>query len=331
MPHSSGGGSHGGGSHGGSHGGHGGGSGRHTSHAQFPGSTRYVYYRDRQPVFVYSNYDITKKRSPARFLLLLFYAPFILVMIFGVGKSAINIPVKLMADYDDEIIIEDRADVFRDEASLEDALEEFLDKTGIAPAVISVNNEDWNKNYTNLENYAYDLYVNRFDDEKHWLIVYSQPSEPKGEFVDWYWEGMQGDETDNIITVKVANTFNSSLQKNLTKSKDSPDKAIKDTFEEVTPNIMKASVNWGSVFVMIFVTGFLAVHAFFMVFYTPKEAKYYKDAIKCEEEVVRQEKCDYCGGVYIVGHHLSCPHCQAPVKAHDYTVDDEGRITGILN
>ena len=125
MPHSSGGGSHGGGSHGGSHGGHGGGSGRHTSHAQFPGSTRYVYYRDRQPVFVYSNYDITKKRSPARFLLLLFYAPFILVMIFGVGKSAINIPVKLMLDYDDEIIIDDRADVFSDEAALEDTLEEF--------------------------------------------------------------------------------------------------------------------------------------------------------------------------------------------------------------
>ncbi|MBP5260995.1 MAG: TPM domain-containing protein [Clostridiales bacterium] len=331
MPHSSGGGSHGGGSHGGSHGGHGGGSGRHTSHAQFPGSTRYVYYRDRQPVFVYSNYDITKKRSPARFLLLLFYAPFILVMIFGVGKSAINIPVKLMLDYDDEIIIDDRADVFSDEAALEDTLEEFRDKTGITPAVISVNNGDWNKNYTNLENYAYDLYVNMFEDEKHWLIVYSQPAEPKGEFVEWYWEGMQGDETDNIITVKTANTFNSVMQKNMTKSSNSPDKAIKDTFDEVMPRFMKASVNWGGVFVMIFVTGFLAVHAFFMVFYTPKEAKYYKDAIKCEEEVVRQEKCDYCGGVYIVGHHLSCPHCQAPVKAHDYTVDDEGRITGILN
>ncbi len=334
MPHSSGGGSHGGGSHGGhsSHGSGGSGSSRHTRSAYFPGSTRYVYYKNKQPVFVYADYDIRQKRSPLRFLLLLFYLPFILAMVFGVGPNTINIPTKLKTDYDTEIIIDDRTGVIRNEKNLRQACEDFLDQTGIAPAVITVNNEDWKSHYVNLETYAYELYVNSFDDEKHWLIVYSSPKDAEGSFNDWYWEGMQGDDTDKILTLKNTNKFNQMVQKCLLQSdKYTPDEAVIKGFNEITPSLMKVSVNFGQLFIIIFVMGFLGVHAFFMVFYRSKDSKFYENAIPCNEEVVKQEKCDYCGGIYIVGHHLSCPHCQAPVRAHDYTVDDEGRITGILN
>ena len=63
MPHSSGGGSHSGGSHGGSHHsssrGSSGRSFKRVSNSKFPGSKRYLYYRNNAPVFVYSNYDLS--------------------------------------------------------------------------------------------------------------------------------------------------------------------------------------------------------------------------------------------------------------------------------
>ncbi|MBQ5900652.1 MAG: hypothetical protein IIW86_02195, partial [Clostridia bacterium] len=33
------------------------------------------------------------------------------------------------------------------------------------------------------------------------------PMVPDSSFNDWYWEGMQGDDTDNIITEQVGNKF----------------------------------------------------------------------------------------------------------------------------
>ncbi|MBR2523009.1 MAG: TPM domain-containing protein [Clostridiales bacterium] len=333
MPHSSGGGSHGGGSHGGhshSHS-HGSGSSRHTSRIYFPGSTRYVYYKDKQPVFVFADYDITKKPGPSRYLLLLFYLPFILIFGIGIGQNVIHIPTRLKVDYDASIVIEDNAGVIDDEDELEQTLEKFLDETGIAPSVITVNNEDWETHYVDLETYAYDLYVNHFEDEKHWLLVYSQPRDPDPSFNDWYWEGMQGNDTDKILTDRKCDDFNQDLQKLLTQSTVTPGSAIEQALDDMIPGIMKVSVSWTMIPVWILVVGFLGVHCYFVVFHRSKTSKLYETAIRCNEEVVKQEQCSYCGGVYIVGHHLNCPHCQASVTPHDYTVDDEGRITGILN
>ena len=329
MPHSSGGGSHGGGSHGGSHGGHGSGARHRVSHSYFPGASRYVYYKNNQPVIVYADYDVRQQRSPLRYLLILFYIPFFLVFVLGIGKSMINIPTKVKVDYDDSIVIEDRLDILGNTARLEETLEEFRDKTGIAPAIITVSNEAWKTNYTNLENYAYDLYVNHFDDEKHWLIVYSQPEDPSGDYVDWFWEGMQGDDTDKVLTTRTTSSFNTVLQKNLLNKQ--PAEALRDSFESINPVVMKVYINWAMIPVFLGVFAFLGVHCFFMVFHKPKDDKYLKQAIKCDEEVIKQEACNYCGGIYIVGHHMNCPHCQAPVQAHDYTVDQDGRVTGILN
>ena len=98
MPHSSGGGSHRSGSHHShsSHSSHRGGSStpsRRVRRNNFAGSTRYVYYEKNKPVFVYANYDITQKRSSFRYLILLFYIPFILALI-PMFKSAVHHPVK---------------------------------------------------------------------------------------------------------------------------------------------------------------------------------------------------------------------------------------------
>lgn len=99
MPHSSGGGSHSGGSHSGSgfsssSSSSGGSSAKHIKHTSFPGARRYVYYENYRPVYVYADYDITEKRSPLRFLMLLFYLPFILFT-FSMFAEAYHHPHKL--------------------------------------------------------------------------------------------------------------------------------------------------------------------------------------------------------------------------------------------
>ena len=245
MPHSSGGGSHGGGSHGGSH--HSshshGGSGRSARHVRstyFPDARRYVYYDHHRPVYVYADYDITEKRSPLRFLMLLFYLPFILFT-FSMFAEAYHHPHKLPQNYDYKIVVEDKANVLGNTAELRNSLVAFYNRTGISPAVITVENSDWQGIYSDLENYAYDLYVNHFADESHWLIVYSTPdgySSSDG-FEDWYWEGMQGNDTDDVLTESVTNSFNDELQKNLTaRTRYTVSSAISTSFDNLTPTVM---------------------------------------------------------------------------------------------
>ena len=221
MPHSSGGGSHGGGSHHSSshssshRSSSGGGSSRiRTSRTYFPGARRFVYYRNGVPNYVYSDTDLSKGPSKLRFLMLIFYVPFVLAAFLMIFTS-FGVPEKLKVDYNSQIVIQDDANVLGDTTKLGDALEDFFNTTGISPAVITVYNSDWEDNYTDLEKYAYELYVNRFYDEKHWLIVYSQPKDPDDEFNNWYWEGMQGDDTDSIITSSVAYDFTNDLHKRL--------------------------------------------------------------------------------------------------------------------
>ena len=175
MPHSSGGGSHSGGSHSGSgfsgsSSSSGGSSAKHIKHTSFPGARRYVYYENYRPVYVYADYDITEKRSPLRFLMLLFYLPFILFT-FSMFAEAYHHPHKLPQNYDYKIVVEDKANVLGNTAELRNSLVAFYNRTGISPAVITVENSDWQGIYSDLENYAYDLYVNHFADESHWLIV----------------------------------------------------------------------------------------------------------------------------------------------------------------
>lgn len=323
MPHSSGGGSHGGGSHGGSHHssshshGGSGGSTRHTRSTYFPGSTRYVYYHHHRPVYVYADYDITQKPSKLRYLILLFYVPFIIV-IFGMIADCYHHPKKLPQNYDYRIIIEDRANVLGDETTLKNSLIAFYNKTGISPAVITVNNSDWLGHYSSLENYAYDLYVNHFTDESHWLIVYSQPNDysTSDSFVDWYWEGMQGDDTDSILTDAVTDDFNNKMQKNLTAStRYTVSSAIISAFDDTTPTVMKATINWEMIGVGGFMLLFMCIHAFFMIGFNPK-AKNYAKAQKCPT-YTREEKCEYCDNIYVVGTCTECPHCGAPIPPHN--------------
>lgn len=283
----------------------------------FPDARRYVYYDHHRPVYVYADYDITEKRSPLRFLMLLFYLPFILFT-FSMFAEAYHHPHKLPQNYDYKIVVEDKANVLGNTAELRNSLVAFYNRTGISPAVITVENSDWQGVYSDLENYAYDLYVNHFADESHWLIVYSTPdgySSSDG-FEDWYWEGMQGNDTDDVLTKSVTNSFNDELQKNLTaRTRYTVSSAISTSFDDLTPTVMKSKVNWTMLFTSIAILAFVCLHACLMIGINPKARKYAK-AKPCSD-AAQEKACEYCGYTYVVDTCTECPHCGAPIPPED--------------
>ena len=285
MPHSSGGGSHRSGSHHSSSNHH---SSRHSSgpsrcirDTYFPGSKRYRYYYRNEPAYVYANYDIRKPRGKIRFLAILFYVQ-VIVMLMLIGIRAVHSPKPISTNYNTDIVISDNAHVLNDTETLENSLTAFLDKTGITPSVFTVYNEEWQDKYDSLETYAYSLYVDAFPDESHWLIVYSQPEVPDADFNDWYWEGMQGNDTDGVITSEKANEFNSVLHRYFTDNSISVSDAISRAFDELTPEIMKKSVQTPIVIFILICIIFLCMHCCLLVIHDP--SKKYRDAEICLED-----------------------------------------------
>ncbi len=346
MPHSSGGGSHGGGHHSRSH--HHSSSHRSSSSGSsrsstpsrrvrsfpFEGSTTYVYYRKRKPQYVYANYDIAVSRSNlgVRIFLAMFFLSVAVAVTVGLTFLFGHFPKKIdTANYNSDIVIEDNLGVIDDEESLRSSLEHFQDVTGITPAVLTASNDVWKDYYKSLEDYAYDEYVNRFKDEKHWLIVYTSATKDDG-FEDWYWEGMQGDDTDSILGYKETEIFNSIFHKFLLQdNKYSVGEAMTAAFDELTPKAMKKPIGGAGVAVLIIFNLFYVGLALLMLDFSPKRDIYYPKAKAVQSEIVREEQCDYCNGVYVIGMDTKCPHCKAPVKPHDFVKDESGKIIKILN
>lgn len=190
---------------------------------------------------------------------MIFFIPFILAGIF-IAASALPsglFGVKpLTPEYSDSgNYIEDNIGVIDDYDNLNGTLGNFQELTGICPYIITVYDSDWKGNYSNLETYAYSLYVNHFYDEQHFLIVYSEP-EPtdygNDGFVDWSWEGMQGDDTDSIITVNKFSEFQSDLQRYLTMNDYTVGEAFDQAFGNSLDYIMDKDSISGEYAPMIF-------------------------------------------------------------------------------
>lgn len=325
MPHSSGGGSHGGGSHGGSHGGSGG-SPSGISNKYYPGSKRYVYYTNHKPEYIYSNSDPTKVNIHTLIGAILTIAMMVLIAPFMIIATLGTMGKPISDSYSDKgVAIIDNAGVLTDSAELEEELNVFYEKTHISPTLVTVNNEDWQSHYTSLENYAYEWYVTHYDDESHWVIIYSQPVNPHPSFNEWYFEGMQGDDTDRILTSTITGKFNDEVYTHLL---DTKDYSIADSFGAALHNQVNEKVLnpfaafMQSVFVIISFLLFEGIFIAFLIYMTLPKKKY-KNAMECPLEVT-EETCDYCGEIYIVGFYTTCPHCGGVIKPHKYIIDENG-------
>ena len=229
-------------------------------------------------------------------------------------------PSKLALDYEKtEVSVSDYLGVFSDEESdaLIGIMEEFQGKTGITPVLYTTGNEDWIVHYSSLENYAYDVYVNNFEDERHWLLVYTADSnQGAGEFSNWYWESMAGDDTSEIIDEKTADSFGSVVQKELTAAtRYSTSDAFYDGFQKILPDIMGRRVDGEGVFLGILFAG-SGLFTFLRVLTASATAKQQSKAVKMDDATaqVQEDVCEYCKGIYVHGLHTSCPHCGAPIQ-----------------
>ena len=219
MPHSSGGGSSGGGFHGGSSSG----SSNHISNHYFAGARRYRrFYSDGRPdEYVYANSKPGKTSIGSLVLIAVMGVIFMMACGFSIFNDKPKFIVPIYTDdpaiYDDVGVMEEK-----DKDEIRALLKEYNQLTGICPVIYTTFDEEWNKDYKNLEKFAYDKYVSNFSDEQHWVFVYSIPAtdakfQPGGLVTssEFKWEAIQGDETDNIITESAFDKIGNAIQKDL--------------------------------------------------------------------------------------------------------------------
>ncbi len=239
MPHSSGGGSAGGGFSGGSGSGRG---GAYHGHAPHKGAKAYHYTTaDGKEHTFYATGTLTYRSLKRTFFTKCLFS--LMFAIFGWALLIIQLPWSMPFHlygsdrYFTGSYLQDTADVFTDEeeAALIAELEAFHEKTGVIPYVYTLNNEAVifatgnAMSFETLDQYAYDLYVRKFSDETHFLVVYSEDI-VTGK--DWYWCGMQGDYTDRIVTRNHFSSFQKTLQGNLENTSLSIGDSFIDAFHE---------------------------------------------------------------------------------------------------
>ena len=322
MPHSSGGGHGGGGFHGGGsfHSGHSGGHSSYNnthintvrySRVYFPGAYCYIYYdRHYRPHAFYSDSLKDKQRIP-NWKVIIGYAVLLLAPIIFLFAMSFHFPKMISDNYDSKIIIEDTADVLTDseEESLKVTFQAFFDKTGIAPSFESINS--YYGSYGSLEDYAYGSYLSKFKDEKHWLIVYSKIDERN----KWEFEGMQGDQTDPVLTTYKTDIFNKSLHKALSNTDITIYEAFNNTFTSFTDEVMKpyfymeqSMIVFEIIWVAIF--GFLI---FSQVMDNVRLSHIKESTVVLTEEEPKLEKCPYCDTPYYAYTIDRCPKCGGEV------------------
>lgn len=356
MPHSSGGGHHGGGSHHSSHR-----SSSHHSSSHHSTSHRTPSYHStsyRTPGYHSTSHRYSRRYSSGgrigilssliALIIIIFVAKFIFAVAFSTMEGGLNFGgvQKLSTDYNTTIVIKDNAKVLDKEGELKRSLEAFLDKTGVTPAVMTVNNEDWEDNYATLNDYAYDLYVNNFSDEKHWLVVYSEPQNPDPDFNDWYWEGMIGDDCGRIITDSKEDYFTDTLDKKITaRSQYSVSEAIIYAFNDLSGTITESKGDVKAilpVFIflfIIFIIFCLVVRAVIrrlrnivrgvsnnIISDSAQFGQFVSGAanntnnstnsnsFNSNVNINRTVKCAYCDGEYMAGSTNVCPHCGASAR-----------------
>ena len=317
MPHSSGGGS----SHGGSHG-----SSRSNKPANmrygnryYSGANRYVYYRNNAPYYYYSEKPYTLQTAKAeRIRSIISSIISAIIGIYFAFTGFLSLPQKVKLDYNTEIIINDSAHLLTgtDERDMEDAFLAFQNKTGVTPSFFTITDAELKHSGSSLHNYAYKLYVNTFEDEKHWLVVYCSNNEDHS----WSWEGMIGDNCDSIITADMENDFTDRLQKNLLSNSKNLSAAVIDAFEKTGSKTGGFPREKITTLLFCFVGGglliFTAVKGVIGGIKNNPADDPRLNAVECPtaEKEPETAKCEYCGGEFVVGLHTTCPHCGASIE-----------------
>ena len=297
-------------------------SGRVVRNSPFPGSRKFRYYRNGTTHYVYSNVDLTRvPDARPRWFLLIFYIPFIF-LILSAFSEIITLPKKPLKEESSAVVsVIDSGNVFAEseEQKLQTTLTEFKQSTGIVAQIVTVDYEDWSSSGL-LETYAYYQYYSQFADENGWLLVYSEQDDGRG---DWQWEGVQGDNTIEVMDVFL-DDFNDKLQSSLV-ANDVPDvaEAFNGAFNLAIEKFDNQTIGFNSVmlFPSLFVMSFVCLHAYLMIFAgTNKEYSNKELQEIIESETINKntehnkggiQSCPFCGNSYTSTIGNRCPHCNA--------------------
>ncbi len=226
MPVSRGGGFSGGGSHGSfsSNGTHSS-TPTHISRRPYPGATMYVFInRHGQRSQFYS--AVPPKRKKLSEIIVLMS----IILLVAIGLCAMLIyssyPRKMGKGYCDAtgVYFDDLAGIVKDEKKFNEAMRSFYDKTGVEPYLLTTVESKFPSSVygklgkDTLEEYAYDQYLDRFDDEGHYMICYVVANDGTE-----MWLEMAGTDTTSLLD----DTVFESLQENMsTKLYNSEDKSL---------------------------------------------------------------------------------------------------------
>lgn len=240
---------------------------------------------------------------------LIFLGVFIVPMLVMIKPYSKATPLTI--DYDSEIKIVDSIDIFSDdeEEYTMRQLKIFQDKTGITPIIVTVSTENWIDNFDSLERLAYNYYVSKYPDEKHWVIIYSQS---KIDPSKWCWEGMQGNDTDPILLTYKTDEFNKDLQGNI--EAKGFNKAIGLSFARFSETVMETHYH-GIFFVILGIYISLALVFPFIVLF--KGADYncpstFK-ALLIQYKAYKEDEicqCEKCKKYFILRDYSECPYCE---------------------
>lgn len=285
----------------------------------YPGANRYVYYRSGMPQYYFSDRPFTLQEARSEKIRMFFTSLIsaILAVIFGISGYN-SIPQKVKTDYNTEILISDEARLLTaaEEAEMNEAFLDFQNKTGVTPAFFTINIKELKLMGGNLHDYAYKLYIDRFNDEKHWLVVYCVDNVEKV----WSWEGMIGDDCGRMITTDLENEFTKQLQRNLKSDSKTLSDSVIDAFSQIGQQARKVSGKKIPTLLFLFGGGafelFLAVKQFLKAAKNKPADDPRLNAVECPtaETEPQKIKCEYCGNDFVAGLHSACPHCGAPLE-----------------
>ena len=224
------------------------GSSRHISTISRLGHHRYIYY------------DRNNNENKPRWFMLVFYIPFLFAVI-SIFSTSVWIPKKIDT-VASPIVIEDGLHIIQDEDYLRHELEKFQEETGVTPAIITVDQAEFVGKYDTMFNYCLRQYYNHFEDETHWLIVYSEPV--GSEYMDWSWEGVIGDDTGASINLGMEECLINEFHNNL--YRDWPfERKIADAFNK-SLEFRKIDISGKEIAVGIGVLIFIIFHGGVMIF-----------------------------------------------------------------
>ncbi|MGN0678026.1 MAG: hypothetical protein ACI4JS_00010 [Oscillospiraceae bacterium] len=320
MPHSGGGGSHSGGHHGGSHSSGGSGSSNRVSSTYFSGAHRYMYYYNGRPNFYYANHKVIPGTKSAGITLIVFSVIWLLftlpALIASLPQAFVSKPLSL--NYDTAIVIDDDIGIVDNKTELTNAFLNFQKRTGVTLSVVTRRPENEYMGAT-YENQAYNCYVSRWDDERHWLIYYVGSTTDRTD--DWHWELMCGDDCTRILSTSIENSFSKELHRYfVANERYSFSEAVITALNSI--DVKPGSINPDGFPLLIFMIIFPGCGILFLVAGIKMAAKPLTDEEKAKKGAVeinlnaicQEVVCDYCNGVYIKHTCLECPHCGAPVK-----------------